>query len=91
MKIKATEDKRMERIVERNIELTEENNCLLKKLHYQATIAFWFRIVWFGILLGLPFIAYFYVLEPVLFGLGSDYENFKIFLETYKIPGFCKQ
>ena len=95
MEIKATEDNKedskMERIMERSIELAEENNRLLKKLQRQATIAFWFRLVWFGILIGLPFIAYFYILEPILDGLGPDYENLKNFLETYKIPGICKQ
>ena len=94
MEIKATEDNKadskMERIMERNVELAEENNRLLKKLHHQATVAFWFRIAWVAVLIGLPVIAYFYILEPILTGLGPDYENLKNFLESYKIPGICK-
>jgi len=68
----------LRKILRQNIKLTKENNLLLRKLQRQNLIFLWLRVVWFAILIGLPFIMY-YALGPIL----SDFQNL---LEMYEIP-----
>lgn len=72
--------------IDKNTELLEDNNRLLRKLHKYEVMGFWFRIVWYAILIGLPFALYFYVLEPYFTALGSSYETFYVGMQ--EIPGF---
>ncbi len=73
-------------LLEKNTELLKENNLLLKKLHRNAVWGFWFRIVWYLFLIGLPFALYFYILEPYFEALGSSYEVFSVGMQ--EIPGW---
>ena len=75
----------LKRLVERNSQLVQENNTLLKKIHRNAVWGFWMRIVWYVLLIGFPFAVYFYVLEPYFTALGSNYETFKAGIN--EIPG----
>lgn len=72
-------------LMEKNAELLRENNKLLKKIHRNAVMSFWARIVWYVVLIGLPFAVYFYILEPYFTALGSNYEVFKAGVN--EIPG----
>jgi hypothetical protein len=65
------------RLLKENAELTRENNVLLKKMHRNSMIGIVMRIVWYGLLIGLPFALYFYLLEPYFEALGSNYETFR--------------
>ena len=77
--------KDMLRVMEQNAKLIKENNKLLKKLYRQNVIGYVIRIVWYVILIGLPFALYFYILEPYFNALGSNYE---LFLDGIgEIPG----
>lgn len=76
----------MKRVLEENNRLIEENNKLLKKIHRNARIAFWMRIIWYALLIGLPFALYFYVLEPYFEALGSSYDVF--YEGVQEIPGW---
>lgn len=62
---------------EEMLRLLKENNVLLKKLYRHSVIGFTFRIIWYAILIGLPFAVYFYVLEPYFQAFGSNYETFR--------------
>ena len=73
-------------ILKRQTTLLLENNILLKKLHRNAVWGFWFRIVWYVALVGLPFALYFYVLEPYFTALGSSYDIFSAGMQ--EIPGW---
>ena len=73
-------------ILKRQSVLLQENNVLLKKMHKHAVIGFWFRIIWYILLVGLPFALYFYVLEPYFTALGSSYEVFSEGMQ--EIPGW---
>lgn len=64
-------------LLEQNAVLLQENNLLLKKLHRNAMIGIVIRIVWYALLVGLPFALYFFLLEPYFTALGSDYETFR--------------
>jgi membrane protein insertase Oxa1/YidC/SpoIIIJ len=76
---------KIEELLKQNAELLQENNALLKKMHRNAVWGFWIRIVWYAVLIGLPFALYFYVLEPYFTALGSDYEIFKTGMQ--ELPG----
>jgi hypothetical protein len=59
------------------LRLLRENNQLLKKLYRHNVIGFTFRIIWYAILLGMPFALYFYVLGPYFDAFGANYEVFR--------------
>lgn len=72
-------------ILEKQTKLLEENNRLLHQIHRYDVLGFWFRILWYTILIGFPFALYFYVLEPYFSALGSSYETFYVGMQ--EIPG----
>jgi len=76
----------LKRLMDTNATLLKENNELLKKIHRNGLIGFWFRIVWYTLLIGLPFALYFYVLEPYFTTLGASYETFSAGIQ--EIPGW---
>lgn len=77
---------KLTRLLEKNADMMEENNVLLKKIHRNGLFGFWFRIIWYSLLIGLPFALYFYVLEPYFSALGSSYDVFSAGMQ--EIPGF---
>ncbi len=64
-------------ILKENARLVKENNEMLHKMYRYDVITFWLRIVWYGVLIGLPFAVYFYFLEPYFEAFGSNYELFR--------------
>jgi hypothetical protein len=73
-------------LLEKNTKLAEENQMLLKKLRRGALWGMWIRIIWYVMLIGLPFALYFYILEPYFTALGSSYEIFSAGMQ--EIPGW---
>ena len=66
----------LKELMQKNSELIEQNNVLLKKIHRNGVWSFWTRVVWYVVVIGLPFALYFYILEPYFTAFGSSYENF---------------
>ena len=81
-----TDQQNLYALLERNTRLLEENNRLLKKIHRNGVMSFWVRLLWYFILIGVPFLVYFYVLHPYLSALGSSYQNFSGSVQ--EIPGW---
>ncbi len=77
---------RIEVLLEENNQLIKENQSMLKRVQRSLTWGFWLRIVWYVVLIGLPFALYFYLLEPYFNALGSSYETFSTGLQ--EIPGW---
>lgn len=73
-------------LLEKNAELVEENNKLLKKIHRNAVVGIWIRVTWYVLLIGLPFALYFYILEPYFAAMGASYEVFSAGMQ--EIPGW---
>jgi len=69
-----------------NQRLLTENNQLLKKIQRLSVISFWLRIGWTFIIFGLPFVLYYFVVEPYFETLGSSFETFQEGLQ--EIPGW---
>lgn len=68
----------IEEMVLENQKLLAENNELLKKIHRSNTWAFWLRIVWIAVILGLPFITYYYIVAPYYESLGIAFQFFGV-------------
>ena len=69
-----------------NQKLLVENNQLLKKMHKASVISLWLRVIWFLIIIGIPFVLYFYIIEPYFTSLGSSFETFQDGLQ--EVPGW---
>lgn len=67
----------LEKLLKKNIEVAEENNKLLRKMNRMNLYGLIFKFVWFAILIGLPFLIYFYVLEPYFAVFGASFEEFR--------------
>lgn len=79
------------RLLRENQTLIKENNKILQKLHRHNVIGFIVRIVWYALLIGLPFALYFYILEPYFNAFGANYEVFRQGMaETPGLKGFEK-
>lgn len=76
----------IERLLEENQQLLRENNEMLEKMRRQTWWGFWIRFGWYAFLLGLPFVLYFYLIEPYFALFGA---NLNTLLEGIKeIPGY---
>ena len=72
-------------LLEENTKLLKQNHQLLRKIHRNSIIEVVMRVVWYGLLIGLPFALYFYILEPYFEAFGSNYETFRQGLQ--ELPG----
>lgn len=69
-----------------NQRLLTDNNQLLKKMYRRSVINFWFRIASTLIFIGVPFVLYYYVIEPYFENMGSSFSTFQEGLQ--EIPGW---
>jgi len=65
------------RLLRENTVLVKENNEFLRKMYRNDMIGIWLRVVWYAVLIGMPFALYFYILEPYFNAFGSNYETFR--------------
>jgi len=65
------------RLTRENNELLKQNHEYLRKMYRNDMIGMTLRIVWYSLLIGLPFAMYFYVLQPYFEAFGSNYELFR--------------
>ncbi len=85
MEIENKNSEEISELLKHNADLIAENNKLLKKIHRNAVWSFWTRVIWYVIIIGLPFALYFYILEPYFTALGSSYKTFSAGIQ--EIPG----
>jgi hypothetical protein len=82
---KDTEHSELQRLIIENTEILKQNNKILRKMYRNDIIGIWVKLIWFVLLVGLPFALYFYVLEPYFTAMGSSYEVFSVGMQ--EIPG----
>ena len=70
-------DEEIKTLLRRNLELTRENNRLLKKIRRNGLVANIMRIVWWAVIIGVPVFLYYYVLQPYLVELSTTYQEFQ--------------
>jgi len=80
------EHQALQELMLENQRLLSENNQLLKKIHRTSVFNFWFRILTTLILIGAPFVLYYYVVEPYFESMGSSFSTFQQGLQ--EIPGW---
>lgn len=83
---KKDEHQILQELLLENQRLLAENNELLKKIHRSAIWSFWLKFVWFMIIIGAPFILYYYLIEPYFNSFGSSFEQFQEGIK--EIPGW---
>jgi len=75
----------MKRMLREYGKLLEENNKLVKRLYHWTIAGSVLRVVWYALLIGLPFALYFYILQPYFEAFGSNYDTFESGLN--ELPG----
>jgi hypothetical protein len=73
------------RLTRENNELIKQNHEYLRKMYRNDMIGITVRLVWYALLIGLPFAVYFYLLEPYFEAFGANYDLFRAGLG--EIPG----
>jgi hypothetical protein len=69
----------LQRSMEKNNALLQENNSMLRRLSRYQKATFIFTTVWYALLIGLPFALYYYVLGPYVEALGFTSADIKAF------------
>lgn len=72
--------------VEKQNDLLKENNEMLHKVRRYQTTTFWLTMIWYALLVGLPFAIYYYVIGPYIQALGFSSEGFSAGVKS--IPGY---
>ncbi len=73
---KADTHEELLRLTRENNELIKQNHEYLRKMYRNDMIGLTLRVVWYAILIGLPFALYFYVLQPYFDAFGANYDVF---------------
>ena len=66
----------IKQLLEENLKVAKENHEYLRKLYRNSMISGIFQIVWYAILIGVPFAFYYYIAGPYFEALGADFEQF---------------
>jgi hypothetical protein len=69
-----------------NQRLLTENNQLLHKIQKRAMWSLVLKVAWFLIIIGAPFLVYYYFVEPYFSSLGSSFEVFRLVIQ--EVPGW---
>lgn len=76
-------------LTKQNQELLKANNELLNTINRREIRHFWFKVVWYAILLGVPLFAYYYLYNAFLGNLsGGDAQsnlNYEMINEALKL------
>ena len=86
MLIDKDEQQALHELLLENQRLMTENNLLLRKMQRRSVWSFWMSMVWYFIILGAPFILYYYVIEPYFTSFALSLQGFGEGLEN--IPGW---
>lgn len=57
-------------------------------MHRNAVIEMWLRVLWYALIIGLPFLLYFYILEPYLGTIKDQMDQYGVGVGAY--PGIEK-
>lgn len=86
---KNTEEETLLSLTKANHELLVANNELLHTINKREIRQFWFKIVWYVVLLGLPLFAYYYLYNAFMSNFtGSNGEsnlNYELIQEALKL------
>lgn len=72
-----TESEKIATLLEQNRILLEENNKMLHRMYRWSIMAFVARIVWYILIIGIPFVLYYFLFQPYISTSISNYESFR--------------
>ncbi len=82
----------IEKLLEENLKVVKENHELLEKMHRIHMYTFWVKFAWFLIILGMPVLMYYVVVQPYVqaFGghadeIGQALKNASYFFKTIPV------
>ncbi len=64
------------RLTRENHDLIKQNHEFLRKMYRNDMIGLVLRLIWYAVLIGLPFALYFYVMQPYFEAFGANYDVF---------------
>ena len=67
----------MLRLIRESNSIAKENNVLLRRLYRHSIWGITLKVIWFAIIIGLPFAIYYYLLGPYLEVFGANYDTIK--------------
>lgn len=68
-------DEEAKMLLRKNLEVTRENNRLLRKIRRSAVIGGVVKIIWWAVIIGVPFALYYYILQPYMAEITQAYQN----------------
>ncbi len=80
-------DPESKRLLQETLELSRENNRMLRAMRRAA---FWggvFRVIWWAVIIGVPVVLYYYVFQPYIAELQSTYQSVKGGAEQLQLLG----
>lgn len=77
--------RRIRELLEENAKLLKDNNETLHKIKRHMMWNLIFRIIWYALLLGLPFLLYYSLIVPYFELFGADYNLFQAGMK--ELPG----
>jgi len=89
-------DDEIKTLLKKNLELTKENNIILRKMRRSAIIGNIMRMIWWAMLIGVPVVLYYYYFQPLLGNLYSAYQGIEetgkelTTLPTFSLPEWLK-
>jgi hypothetical protein len=79
------DDNELVTLMRRNLDITKENNQMLRRMRRQAAWGTFFRILWLAVVIGVPVFVYYYFLVPYYQNVSQSYSQFKE--QVGEIPG----
>lgn len=76
------EHEEIKRLLEENLKVSKDTHALLEKMHRMDLYTFWMKFLWFAIIIGLPFVIFYFFLGPYLEALGIYSEEFEAALKN---------
>jgi hypothetical protein len=64
------EHEEIKKLLEENLAIVKENHVLLEKMHRMDVYSFWLKFLWFASIIGVPIVAYYFLIEPYFKALG---------------------
>ncbi len=80
-----SEHEEIKKLLEENLAIGKENKKTLTSIRRIGIIELILRLLWYAILIGLPFAFYFYILGPYFDSMGASYGQFSKGMQ--ELPG----
>jgi hypothetical protein len=74
----------IKKLLEENLKVVKQNHEILEKIHKVYMYTLWMKVLWFAIIVGVPFILYYFLIEPYLMAAGIYTEQIRDALKGFQ-------